>query len=66
MQAVFVELPAFDRYREDYLDDDAYGRLQKTLMEFPEAGDVIEGTAVCASCVLVIHEGARVSGAAYG
>jgi len=44
MQAVFVELPAFDRYREDYLDDDAYGRLQKALMEFPEAGDVIEGT----------------------
>ncbi|WP_374357971.1 toxin [Pseudoduganella danionis] len=44
MNAVFVELPAFARYRADYLDDVAYTRLQTTLMQHPEAGDVIEGT----------------------
>ena len=28
MQAVFVELPAFERYRETYLDDAAFRELQ--------------------------------------
>lgn len=44
MKAVFVELPAFERHRQDYLDDDAFRQLQDTLMANPEAGDVIEGT----------------------
>lgn len=44
MQAVFVELPPFQRYRADYLDDDAFLRLQRLLMLKPEAGDVIPGT----------------------
>lgn len=44
MQAVFVELPAFERYRETYLDDAAFRRLQDTLMADPLGGDVIEGT----------------------
>lgn len=44
MKAVFVELPAFERYRAHYLDDEAFGDLQHALMENPEAGDVIEGT----------------------
>ena len=44
MKAVFVELPAFERRRSDYLDDSAFGRLQHELMKNPEAGDVIEGT----------------------
>ena len=44
MKAVFVELPAFERYRSDYLDDNAFGDLQASLMSNPEAGDVIEGT----------------------
>lgn len=44
MKAVFVELPAFDRYRADYLDDAAFAGLQRTLMKNPEAGEVIEGT----------------------
>jgi hypothetical protein len=42
--AVFVELPAFERYRADYLDDLAFGELQLALMGNPEAGQVIEGT----------------------
>lgn len=44
MKALFVELPAFERYRASYLDDDAYRALQNVLMTNPEAGDVIEGS----------------------
>lgn len=44
MKAVFVELPAFARYRSDYLDDEGFRGLQEALLKNPEAGDVIEGT----------------------
>lgn len=44
MKAVFVELPAFERNRADYLDDDAFRKLQGLLMLNPEAGGVIPGT----------------------
>jgi len=44
VKAVFVELPAFERQRADYLDDAAFGRLPDALMKNPEAGDVIQGT----------------------
>lgn len=44
MKAVFVELPAFERYRADYLDDAAFATLEQALMKNPEAGEVIEGT----------------------
>lgn len=44
MKAVFVELPPFERYRPDYLDDDAFLRLQRLLMLNPEAGALIPGT----------------------
>ena len=42
MNAVFIELPAFERHRDDYLDDDGFTRLQIALMVDPAAGDVIE------------------------
>jgi hypothetical protein len=44
MKATFIELPPFERHRQDYLSDESFRELQKTLMEKPEAGDVIEGT----------------------
>ena len=44
MKAVFVELPPFERYRADYLDDDAFLRLQRLLILNPEAGALISGT----------------------
>lgn len=44
MKAVFVELPAFERHRADYLDDDAFRRLENLLMKHPEAGDPMPGT----------------------
>ena len=43
MKALFVESPSFTRLRADYLDDDSFRALQKTLIENPKAGDVIEG-----------------------
>jgi len=44
MKAVFVELPAFERLRPDYLDEDGFGALQEELMRNPTSGEVIEGT----------------------
>jgi hypothetical protein len=44
VKAVFVELPAFERYRAHYLDDSAFQQMQLTLMNNPEAGDVIKGS----------------------
>ncbi len=40
----FVELPPFERYRGDYLDDEGYRQLQTMLLANPEAGAVIRGT----------------------
>ncbi len=44
MRAVFVELPAFERHRADYLDDDAFRELERLLMKDPVAGDLIPDT----------------------
>jgi hypothetical protein len=44
MKALFVELPAFARFRNDYLDDEGFRGLQTAMISNPEAGDVIEGT----------------------
>jgi hypothetical protein len=44
MKAMFIELPAFERYRSRYLDDDEFGSLQQFLLQSPEAGSVLEGS----------------------
>lgn len=44
MKALFVELPAFQRHRADYLDDEGFRLLQRELLANPEQGDMIEGT----------------------
>jgi hypothetical protein len=44
VRALFVELPAFERYRAEYLDEVAFADLQQFLMKDAQAGDVIEGT----------------------
>jgi len=44
MKALFVELPAFAKYRADYLGDEGFRGLQQSMLKNPEAGDVIEGT----------------------
>lgn len=44
MQALFKELPPFERVRTAYLTDEQYRQLQQFMLSHPEAGDVIEGT----------------------
>lgn len=44
MKAIFVELPPFERHRNDYLTDESFRSFQLMLMANPQAGDVIEGT----------------------
>jgi hypothetical protein len=39
----FVEAPFFARFRDDYLDDDAFAELQRYLTRNPEAGDMVPG-----------------------
>ena len=41
MRASFVELPAFERLRNEYLDDESFRAMQNALMDDPSAGDVI-------------------------
>ena len=43
MKGVFVELPAFERHRTSYLDDEAFRSLQSFLMKDPSSGDPIPG-----------------------
>lgn len=44
MHSLFIELPAFQRYRHDYLDDESFRQLQVWLLMNPQVGDVIPGT----------------------
>jgi len=44
MRALFIELPAFERLRNEYLDDEGLRAMQNALMDDPSAGDVIQGT----------------------
>lgn len=44
MDALFIELPPFERYRKDYLTDELFHGFQQELMKNPEAGAVMEGT----------------------
>jgi hypothetical protein len=44
MDALFIELPAFQKHRNDYLDDELFQSFQLELLKNPEAGDLLEGT----------------------
>ena len=44
MDALFIELPAFEKHRHDYLNDEIFQSFQQQLLNNPEAGDVVEGT----------------------
>lgn len=44
MKAVFVELPAFERNRSQYMSDKNFSDFQQELMLNPTAGEVIQGT----------------------
>ena len=40
---IFVETPAFSRWRDENLDDEEFRALQNVLIAGPRAGDVIRG-----------------------
>lgn len=42
MKATFVELPTFEKYRDEYLTDAQFQKFQEMLMEDPLRGDVIQ------------------------
>lgn len=44
MKAIFIESSLFEKYREDYLNDDEYRLLQIELLANPRKGDVIQAT----------------------
>lgn len=44
MEAIFVELPVFEKYRTEYLSDDEYRNFQNMLLKNPTTGDVIQHT----------------------
>ena len=41
----FIETTGFSRLRENYLNDTQFNLLQLYLINFPDAGDVIRGSA---------------------
>jgi len=58
----FIEAPAFSRYREDYLDDEAFAELQHGIAANPEEGDLIPAAGgIRANCGGRIPGGARES-----
>ena len=59
MKALFVELPAFERYRQEYLSDEAYRGLQNEMLKAPETGDVITGTVAYAKSDTEIRSEAK-------
>jgi hypothetical protein len=59
MQATFVELPPFEKYRANYLSDDEYRLLQEQMLRKPDAGDVIKGRVGYGSCDSVTRGVAR-------
>lgn len=44
MEALFVELPPFERHRAEYLTDDEFQEFQQMLLKNPACGDVIQHT----------------------
>ncbi|EFA7915456.1 toxin, partial [Escherichia coli] len=44
MEALFVELPPFERHRAEYFTDDEFREFQQMLLKNPLCGDVIQHT----------------------
>lgn len=45
MQALFIELSSFEKYRAEYLNDDQFRVFQNMLLDDPKKGDVIPDTS---------------------
>jgi hypothetical protein len=46
----FIETPLFTRLVTEYLSEEEYGELQVALIENPEVGAIIPGSAESANC----------------
>ncbi|MDW6094520.1 type II toxin-antitoxin system RelE/ParE family toxin [Vibrio rhizosphaerae] len=44
MKSIFIESTIFEKYRSEYLSDEAFRLFQAELMLNPKRGDVIQGT----------------------
>ncbi|MHA6313585.1 toxin (plasmid) [Pantoea sp. S-LA4] len=44
MDATFIELSSFQKYRAEYLNDDQFRLFQNMLLDDPEKGDLIPDT----------------------
>jgi hypothetical protein len=64
MRALFVELPAFERLRNEYLDDESFRAMQNALMDDPSAGMSFKGQGVSESFVGRTRGAAKASAAA--
>ncbi|AHG76309.1 Toxin HigB-2 [Mannheimia varigena USDA-ARS-USMARC-1296] len=43
MNLTFIELPPFERFRDENLTDEDYRAFQNELLDNPETGDLIQG-----------------------
>jgi hypothetical protein len=66
MEALFVELPPFERHRAEYLIDDEFREFQQMLLKNPACGDVIQLPADCVRFVLGMRDVTRGSAAGFG
>ncbi|WP_228777499.1 hypothetical protein [Lonepinella koalarum] len=44
MKAIFIELPYFERYRNEFLTDEDFRQFQNELLADPEKGELIQHT----------------------
>ncbi len=58
-----MELPAFERHRADYLDDDAFRKLQSLLMMNQRLATRFLAPAGCASCDLLMNGAVKANAA---
>ena len=64
MRALFIELPAFERLRNEYLDDESFRAMQNALMDDPSAGMSFKEQVVSESFVGRTSDEERASAAA--
>ena len=64
MRATFIELPPFERLRDEYYDDESFKELQSEMMKDPVAGAVIQGAGRLGKSGLATSAVARESAAA--
>lgn len=61
-----MELPAFERYRADYRDDEAFRALQSLLLASPAAGNLIPGSGGLRKLRFADPGAERANAAGYG